>query len=329
MNPICFDLEGPLTPEDNAYELMKLIPEGDKLFQIISRYDDLLTLEDRADYEPGDTLALIAPFLASAGITEEQITNMGRQARLTPGAEKLITKLKSHGWEVFCISTSYQQYAFAVTQRLGIPQEQVACTYFPLEPIRRLIHPENLSLLKEITAKIANLAPFVDDNEIKKCLDQFYWQELPQTELGKIIAQVKPIGGKRKVQMLENFSTKVGRQLSYWVAVGDSITDFNMLHAVNKAGGLSIAFNANEYALSYCTLALASVNLEDLWAVLEAWAKGGREAVKQMVKEKERTGGIDNREHFHWLDGEKISAAVIEIHRRIRHLVRGEAAKLG
>jgi predicted HAD superfamily phosphohydrolase len=26
MNLICFDLEGPLAPQDNAYELMKLFP---------------------------------------------------------------------------------------------------------------------------------------------------------------------------------------------------------------------------------------------------------------------------------------------------------------
>ncbi len=28
MSLICFDLEGPLTPQDNAYELMKLFPPG-------------------------------------------------------------------------------------------------------------------------------------------------------------------------------------------------------------------------------------------------------------------------------------------------------------
>ncbi len=35
---ICFDLEGLLSPQDNAYGLMKLIPDGDKLFEVISRY---------------------------------------------------------------------------------------------------------------------------------------------------------------------------------------------------------------------------------------------------------------------------------------------------
>ena len=63
MNYICFDLEGPLSPQDNAYELMKLFPNGDRIFEVISRYDDLLALEGKEDYEPGDTLSLIVPFL--------------------------------------------------------------------------------------------------------------------------------------------------------------------------------------------------------------------------------------------------------------------------
>ena len=46
-NFICFDIEGPLSSQDNAYELMKLFPNGDRIFEAISRYDDLLTLEGR------------------------------------------------------------------------------------------------------------------------------------------------------------------------------------------------------------------------------------------------------------------------------------------
>ena len=39
MNLICFDLEGPLAPQGNAYELMMLFPRGGKIFEAISRGD--------------------------------------------------------------------------------------------------------------------------------------------------------------------------------------------------------------------------------------------------------------------------------------------------
>ena len=329
MNLICFDLEGPLAPQDNAYELMKLFPRGGKIFEIISRYDDLLTLEGRPDYEPGDTLALITPFLVYHGIEEEQIAAMGQKARLTPGTTELIPKLKSRGWDIFCISTSYKQYAFPITQRLGIPGENVACTSFPLAQIRQLLSQDEFALLEQTEHEIVNLNPFTDDTSIREYLDYFYWQKLPQTSSGRIIGQVKPVGGRRKVEALENFSTRMGKPLSRWTVVGDSITDFKMLRAVNKAGGLAIAFNANEYVLPYSTLGLASVSLSDLWLVLEAWEKGGRHVVKRVVKAKEETGGAEDGVWFHWLAGAKDVTTALEIHKRIRLLVREEAAQLG
>jgi energy-converting hydrogenase A subunit R len=329
MNLICFDLEGPLAPQDNAYELMKLFPRGGKIFEVISRYDDLLTLEGRLDYEPGDTLALITPFLAYHGIEEEQIAAMGQKAGLTPGATELIAKLKSRGWYIFCISTSYEQYAFPITQRLGIPIENVACTSFPLTQIRQLLSQDEFVLLEQTEHEIVNLNPVADDTRIREYLDYFYGQKLPQTSSGRIIGQVKPVGGRRKVEALENFSTRMGKPLSRWTVAGDSITDFKMLQAINKAGGLAIAFNANEYALPHSTLGLASVSLYDLWVVLEAWEKGGRQVVERVVKERQKAGGTKDREWLHWLDGTKDITPALEIHKRIRHLVREEAAKLG
>ncbi len=108
-NHICFDLEGPLSPQDNAYDLMKLFPDGDRVFEVISRYDDLLTLEGREGYEPGDTLALIVPFLVLHGISEADITDLADRATLTGGAARLVTWLNDEGWQVFCITTTYKQ----------------------------------------------------------------------------------------------------------------------------------------------------------------------------------------------------------------------------
>ena len=329
MNLICFDLEGPLAPQDNAYELMKLLPNGGKIFEVISRYDDLLTLENREGYEPGDTLALIAPFLTRHGIKEKQISTMGQKAKLTSGAAELLSRIKSRGWQIFCISTSYEQYAFGITQRLGIPSQNVACTSFPLEQISRLLSHDDFTLLERAEQEFITLIPQLDDDRIKQVLDHFYWQELPRTSSGKIINKIKPVGGNRKLEALEDFATKTGRPLSHWIAVGDSITDFKMLQTVDKVGGLAIAFNANEYALPYSTMSLASTSLDDLWIALKAWEQGKRWAVGLAVKEKERGGGRGDREHFHWLAETEDISRPLEIHRRIRRLVREEAAKLG
>ncbi len=329
MNFICFDLEGPLSPQDNAYELMKLFPIGDRIFEVISRYDDLLTLEEREDYEPGDTLALIVPFLLLHNITEADITNLAGHASLTDGAGKLISWLQYKIWRVFCITTTYEQYAMHLTHRLGIFTHNVACTPFPLDKLRGTLSKEDYQLLQEAEKDILTMQPVADDDRIKQSLDNFFWEKLPATNLGAAIRQVKPVGGRRKVSALSKFTDNYGQPLSNWVVVGDSITDFRMLQAVDEAGGLAIAFNANEYALPYSTMSLASILLSDLTEVLEAWQKGQRSRVEKVVKAKEKIGGVGDRGYFHWLSGRKDIDEVIEIHKRIRRLVREEAGKLG
>jgi len=328
-NFICFDLEGPLSPQDNAYELMKLFPDGGRVFEVISRYDDLLALEEREDYEPGDTLALIVPFLVLHGISEKDITSLVIKAGLTGAATQLVSWLQSKSWRVFCISTSYEPYALHITHKLGIYAHNVACTRFPLDRFRATLGREDSGLIGAVEQDILTMSPESDDERIKSRLDRFFGEELPASDFGAAVSEVKPVGGRRKVAALTKFTDTYGQPLSQWVVIGDSITDFRMLQAVAAAGGLAIAFNANRYALPAATMGLASTSIGDLMDVAGAWSKGGRREVEKLVRGREQAGGAGDRGHFHWLAGRKDMDGVIEVHQRIRRLVREEAGKLG
>lgn len=328
---IAFDLEGPLSPNDNAYDLMGLFPNGRKVFEIISRYDDLLTLAEKPGYEPGDTLALIVPFLVLHGITEADITRLAGEARLIPGTADLISRLLTSDWRVFCITTTYEQYALHLTHKVSIYAHNVACTPFPLDRLRQSLCQEESNLLQQTEQTIISLDPS-DDNRIRQALDKFFWEQLPQTEVGKLISEVNPVGGRRKTVALQRFAEKYGEPLSRWVAVGDSITDCRMLTEVDRQGGLAIAFNANQFALPCATMSLASTNISDLTDVLQAWKKGLRKETSRVVLEKEKRGGTGDRAHFHWLvERNKVTGIddVKQIHRRIRQLVRESAGNLG
>jgi len=184
-------------------------------------------------------------------------------------------------------------------------------------------------LLQRAEKEILALHPPADDARIRHVLDDFYWQKLLVTEIGNAIKEVKPVGGRRKVAALNKFAETHNQPLSQWVVVGDSITDFRMLQAVDEAGGLAISFNANEYALPYSTMSLASTSIADLKEILQAWEKSQRKGVEIMVKEKEKASGKGDRGYFHWLSGRENMDEVIKIHKRIRRLVREEAGKLG
>jgi len=328
MKFIAFDLEGPLSPQDNAYDLMGLFPQGRKVFEIISRYDDLLTLEGKTGYEPGDTLALIVPFLVYHGVKESDIITLANKANFIHGAIDLIPDLISAGWKVFCITTTYRQYCSILVQRLGIPTENLAGTNFPLDRLAKTAVETDFSLVARVEQEIIKLSPS-DDVKIKRILDRFYWEQLPRTKFGPLIAEVKPVGGRRKTEALQQFAIQVGQPLSRWVAVGDSITDFRMFQTVESAGGMAIAFNANEYALPYATISLATTDSRDLLPVLVRWATGGRLAVADYVAQEEQRGGKDNRNYFHWLSGNNRWTVALPVHKRIRKLVRESAATLG
>ncbi len=308
---------------------MQLFPDGGRIFEVISRYDDLLALEEREDYEPGDTLALIVPFLVLHDISEADIARLAAEAGLTGGAERLVSQLEYRSWKVFCISTSYEQFALHIAQKLGIFSHNVACTRFPLDELRKSLDDEDRRLLQEAEREILKLYPPQDDTQLKQYLDDFFWKKLPTAAIGGAIKEVRPVGGQRKVAALNGFAGKYDEALSRWVVIGDSITDFRMLQAVDTAGGLAIAFNANEYALPHATMGLASTDISDLLEVLDAWPKGQRKKVESLVKLKEQAGGTGDRGHFHWLAGRKDLDDIIATHKRIRKLVREAAGELG
>jgi energy-converting hydrogenase A subunit R len=328
MKYICFDLEGPLSPQDNAYDLMKLFPDGDKVFETISRYDDILTLEKKENYEPGDTLALIIPFLAYHNINEQNVISFASKATLTGGAGNLISYLKQQEWEVFCISTSYKPYALTITGRLGIPAVNTACTEFPVDQLSKSFSDSDFQPVKEIEIKIRNCAN-PDDEWIKDNLDKFYWHLLPETKFGNVLDLVKPVGGQKKVNALIKFSDRENVTLSDFVAVGDSITDYKMLQTVNEQSGLAIAFNGNEFVLPYATIGLASLSIFDLKPLLDKWQHQGKAGVKNWIMNYKPDSPDINRNNFKWLDGVKDINDYLQIHKNMRKLVREDAAKLG
>jgi energy-converting hydrogenase A subunit R len=328
MKYVCFDLEGPLSPQDNAYDLMKLFPGGDKVFELISRYDDILTIEKKENYEPGDTLALIIPFLAYHNIDEKNVISFASKASLTGGAADLISYLNKEAWSVFCISTSYEPYAMTITRRLGISAVNTACTEFPIEQLANKFSDEDFKPIGELETKIVDIND-IDDVWIKITLDEFYWHRLPQTKFGNVLNLVKPVGGQKKVNALLKFAEREAVSLSDFVAVGDSITDFKMLQTVNQKDGLAIAFNGNEYVLPYATIGLASLNIFDLKPVFDIWKDHGKIGVKEWIKQFKPDSKDSTRNNFKWLVGENNIEDYLQIHKKMRKLVREDAAKLG
>lgn len=319
---IAFDLEGPLSPQDNAYEVMGLAERGYELFERLSRYDDILTLEQRPDYEPGDTLYLIIPFLIADGINEEDILKVSKKAGLTPGAKETIKTLKEKGFQIVIISTSYEPHARHIGSRLGISEEFIACTpLWHLGADNYLLSPHERELIISEKKKILNIH-LDDDERLKKELDRFYLEKLPSLEIYKDIKKIKVVGGRRKVEALRKFMERFNAQPSETVCIGDSITDFRMLDYINKGGGLAIVFNGNEYSLPYGTVGVASDTLEAVIPVIENFYKYGYEGLKNI-------NPVPYHAEYSLICEAEDMDSLIAIHKLMRKKIRGRAAQLG
>ena len=285
---IFFDLEGPLSPQDNAYEVMKLIgDEGARIFEAISKYDDILALEGREGYEPGDTLALIIPFLMLHGITEEDIKRVSERATLVRGAKYLFERLRAEGWDIYIISTSYEQHAYNIGRRLGLEPSRIICTALTLNQdwMSGKEKESLLSLTKRVEERIIELHSNSHSqiNELRSVMDEFFFHQLPRYGFD-VLRQVRVIGGERKAEAIWGIMEEKGKPLSDAIAVGDSITDYKMLKLIKEHGGLSVVFNGNEYAVPYATVGLASVDISFLLILCDAFVQGGKARVKEIVK---------------------------------------------
>jgi len=351
---ICFDLEGPLSPQDNAYEVMQLIgKEGAFIFEVISRYDDIISLEGREGYEPGDTLALIVPFFLLHGITKEDIKQVSGRAKIVEGAEYLFEKLQAENWDIYIISTSYEQHAYTVGCKLGIREDKIICTKLDLEqPLQKNI----FSIIKKAEEDIIELYSDIDDTErIVNRLDEFFFRQLPS--LGFDIFTTRVVGGERKADAVRAIAKEKRIELSDVIAVGDSITDYKMLKEVKTHGGISVVFNGNEYAVPYANAGLASVDMRFLYPLCAAFTRGGkREAMNVATKWEDNRDVFEQNPsdipddcitadirdfvttqkrpfpYFHNIehaDARRNLEEIIKIHKQMRMRVREDAGKLG
>jgi predicted HAD superfamily phosphohydrolase len=138
---------------------------------------------------------------------------------------------------------------------------------------------------------------------------------------------VKPVGGKRKLDSLYNFSHRHDIGIGDWVVVGDSITDFQMLRGVRDSDGLAVAFNGNQYALPYATVSLVSTDVSDILQVLHVWENGDLKDVENFIRNYPADGSVNNK--FDWLIDNKDLSDIIGKSRRMRRAVRDNAGGLG
>lgn len=291
------DCEGPISKNDNAFEVTSnFVPNGDRLFAAISRYDDLLAdVVRRSDYKAGDTLKLIVPFLKAYDVTDEKLMDFSANSlSLVPLVKEALQHVRSLAF-AFVVSTSYEHYVRVLCRSLSFPFENTYCTMLCLDEYE-LMDSEK-ARLREIAEEIARISiiktPVTvrslkdlseEDQIMVRRMDEIFWREIASMKAGKIYSQVNPVGGSEKAKAIEDIAEKRGVTLQDIMYVGDSITDVEAFKLVKENGGLSVSFNGNQYAVRNAEIAILSENSIVIAIVAFMFIKLGKAQTMKIIE---------------------------------------------
>jgi energy-converting hydrogenase A subunit R len=291
------DCEGPISKNDNAFEAAAhFIPNGDKLFSIISKYDDVLAgIVKKPSYNAGDTLKLVLPFFKAYDVTDEKLRRFSAETLVLISGTKPMLEQVKHTADSFIVSTSYEHYIRALCNAVAFPYENTYCTKLSLEtyqlPMKEKTRLQELAKeligmpMITIPASVKSLKDFSEQNQntIKR-LDEFFWKEISNMTAGRIFRDVTPVGGREKAEAIKDAVKKAKVQLSDVLYVGDSITDVQAFQLAKEQGGLAVSFNGNQYAIRNAEVAVLSENNLVTAVIAQLWCRFEKTRVLQILE---------------------------------------------
>jgi energy-converting hydrogenase A subunit R len=288
------DCEGPISKNDNAFELAEnFIPNGDKFFTNISLYDDVLADSlHKPGYTAGNTLKLILPFFKAYGLTDSQMEDFSAKNILLIANSKTTLNHIQGIANSFIVSTSYEHYIKALCKAVDFSYKNTYCTKVKLDKCP--ITPQEKERLREIAQEIAQMPPidiprnaktiedFSDcDQTIIQRLDVIFWSLIPKMFVGKFLTDVVTVGGEQKVEAIRYIVRRLGIELEDVLYLGDSITDVEAFKLVRTNGGLAVSFNGNGYAVREAEVVVLSESNLVTAVIVDLFCKLGK---KQTLK---------------------------------------------
>ncbi len=290
------DCEGPISKNDNAFEVAAhFVPNGDRFFALISKYDDVLAdVFRKPGYNAGDTLKLILPFLKVYDVTDKLLREFSARNLLLIANSRDMLKHVRRTAASFIVSTSYEHYIRALCESLDFPFSNTFCTRLTLD--KYPVPAGEKSKLRELAKEIAQ-APMIaippnakhaedfsqEDQETLNRLDWIFWKEISRMNISEIFSEVVPVGGRQKAEAVKEAVETRKAQLKDVLYVGDSITDVEAFKLVRSSGGLTVSFNGNQYAVRSAEVAVLSENSVVTAVIADLFSKEEKEETLRLL----------------------------------------------
>jgi len=189
-------------------------------------------------------------------------------------------------------SASYRPFAARVASAIQIPEANIYCTDLNLD--RFQMTRAEAQRVSEIAEAIVEL-PELSKINLKTSAQRFskgqrdafetcgrlIWDELARKLpcSAQILSEVRAMGGTEKTAAIFDAIRRAGATPSDAVYVADSITDVEAFRELRNRGGVTIAFNGNEYAVEAAEYAAWGRSSLINAVLLAAFVADGREGL--------------------------------------------------
>lgn len=281
------DCEGPLTLNDNAFELAEhFIEDGGELFKILSLYDDyLVDIVKKENYKAGNTLKLILPFFIQENLTNADLVKFSKNNICSVNDSKFLLTYLKNAMNIYIVSTSYGQYIEAVSNYMDVPFKNTFYTKVNLD---------NLTLTAKENEKITEFKDLIlknpDDYEL---FDDIFFNQIAEMGFYENIKDIEVVGGEGKKLAIDDIIKCDGINVNEMLYIGDSITDVEPLEFARKNNGISISFNGNEYPLKVAEIAIVSPSACVTAVIANIYADNDKKKVLEFINDYNNCDGLE------------------------------------
>ena len=273
------DCEGPLTLNDNAFEMCAyFIEDGDELFKILSLYDDYLAdVVKKEGYKVGNTLKFILPFFVLENLKNKDLIDFSKNNIYAVRDSKFLLKYLKEAMNTYIVSTSYGHYIEALSNYMEFPFEN---TYYTK------VDMDNLYLNDEESSKVADYKNKILANpKDYELFDEIFFKEIPKMDIYEKIKEIDVVGGLGKKLAIDDIIENDNIDVNQMLYIGDSITDVEPLQFARENNGISISFNGNEYPLKVAEIAIISPSAIATAVIANIYADNDKNKVLQFIND--------------------------------------------
>lgn len=283
------DCEGPLTLNDNAFELAdNFIENGGKLFKILSLYDDyLVDIVKKENYKAGNTLKLILPFFVVENLKNKDLVDFSQNHIYSVEDSKFLLTYLQKAMNTYIVSTSYGQYIEAISNYMELPFENTFYTKIDVDA---------LALTDDEINKINEFKQMILDNpEDYELFDDIFFSQIAKMSIYENIKDIEVVGGQGKKLAIDKIIERDNINKNEIFYIGDSITDVEPLDFAFKNNGISVSFNGNEYPLKVAEIAVVSPSAITTAVLANIYANNDKTKVIEFIND---YNNLDNYEEL-------------------------------